>query len=219
MHLLILGASGGCGRHATALAHQRGHTVRALVRPDTAFDPPKGVDVVRGSVLDEPTLTSALTGADAVVSCLGLRRRNPLNPWSPVTSPHDLVETVTRTLVRTMPDAGVATLAMISAGGVGDSQARVHPVLNRLFKHSNISIAYRDLNNAERALAASDLHWHAVRPTSLTNAKPTARARAVDRYGLCTRIPRADVAAWLIDAVEGKHAEDRTPMIATTRRR
>ena len=40
MRILVLGASGGCGKWATWLAAADGHAVTALVRPATRFDPP-----------------------------------------------------------------------------------------------------------------------------------------------------------------------------------
>lgn len=52
LRLLILGASGRCGRWAVRLAAEAGHRVTALVRPETAYEPPAGVDVVRGSAFD-----------------------------------------------------------------------------------------------------------------------------------------------------------------------
>ena len=43
LNLLVLGASGGCGQWLIRLAQERGHHVRALVRPATPFNPPTGV--------------------------------------------------------------------------------------------------------------------------------------------------------------------------------
>ena len=40
MRILVLGASGGCGRWVTLLAVGGGHVVTALVRPGTPFTPP-----------------------------------------------------------------------------------------------------------------------------------------------------------------------------------
>ena len=111
MNLLVLGASGGCGRWICRLAAERGHHVRALVRPETAFDPPAGVDVVLGEVLEPGTLGAALVGRDAVLSALGIVRRWPLNPWSALASPPDLTARVARDLVR--GDAGARHLAAL----------------------------------------------------------------------------------------------------------
>ena len=221
MNLLILGATGGCGRWATRIAAGRGHALRLLARDpsrlDTPTAPPASTAVIEGSVLDAPTLERSLVGIDAVVSCLGQRRRHPRNPWSRITSPHDLNERVAMMLARLMPDAGVSRLVAISAGGVGDSVRRISPFNQWLFNNSSIGVAYRDLERMERVLLASDLDWHAVRPTTLTNGKHTGSAREVGRYGPFTRIARADVASWMLDVIDGDASKSRvrTPMIAT----
>ncbi|MEM9555671.1 MAG: NAD(P)H-binding protein [Acidobacteriota bacterium] len=223
MKLLILGASGGCGRWLCRLAVERGHDVRALVRPTTSFEAPADVEVVRGEVLadpaQDPSLEHALEGRDAVLSALGIRRKVPQNPWSALASPPDLTTRVAERLVRAMPTHGVRRLVTISAAGVGASLRRTNGPMRWLIGHSNLGPAYRDLAGMEAVLAASDLDWLAVRPVTLTPpmlaAGPTGRARIVDRYGLLARIGRADVAAWMLDAVASSSPfGDRTPMIA-----
>lgn len=217
MRLLILGASGGCGRWATKLAADRGHDVAALVRPSAVFDPPPGVRTIRGEVLDAGTVEAALAGVDAVLCCVGIRRRWPANPWSAVVSPRDLTARVAQILVSAMPRQRVGRLVAISAAGVGDSAARVSPINRWLFAHSNVGVAYADLEVMEQALRQSDLDWMAVRPATLTNGGPTGRARVAPFYGATTRISRGDVAAWMLDALERHPAPfaDRTPMIAS----
>ncbi|MEL6615954.1 MAG: NAD(P)H-binding protein [Bacteroidota bacterium] len=216
MNLLVLGASGGCGTWLCRLASQRGHRVRALVRPSTPFDPPEGVEVVRGEVLRDGVLDRALDGCDAVLSALGIKRTSPLNPWSALASPPDLTTRVAERLVEAMPANGVRRVVAISAGGVADSRQDVHPLFRWLIEHSNMAASYADLAGMESVLASSDLDWMAVRPTTLTPGGPTGRVHAVSQYGLLARIPRSDVATWMLDAVEAPGAfEERTPMIAS----
>ena len=112
---LLIGASGGCGRWATRLAHAAGHDVTALVRRDTAFDPPGGVTVRRGNVLADGDLAAAVAGQDAVISCLGAQRVNGRNPWSPLRPPLHLARESAGRLVPAMSVAGVDRLAAIKA--------------------------------------------------------------------------------------------------------
>jgi len=218
MKLLVLGASGGCGRWVVRLAARRGHGVRALVRPGSATEDVETVEVVRGEVLDRGTISRAVEGVDAVVSCLGIRRVRAWNPWSAIASPSDLTERAMSLLISAMADAGVPRVIAISAGGVGDSKDLVHPVNRWLFGHSSIAVSYKDLERMEQVLAHSGLDWQAVRPTTLANGPPTDHVRAVARYGLLTRVRRADVAAWMLDAADASGSLlDRTPMIASVR--
>ncbi len=216
MNLLILGASGGCGRWLCRIAPERGHHVRALVRPSTPFEPPQEVDLVRGDVLDADALDRALDGRDAVLSALGIKRASPLNPWSPLASPPDLTARVAERLAEAMPAHRVRRVVAISAAGVGDSSSRVHPLIRWMIDHSNMAASYADLAGMEAVLAGSGLDWVAVRPTTLTGGPPSGSVHVVDRYGLLTRVRRADVATWMLDAAESPDApEDRTPMIAS----
>lgn len=214
MKLLILGASGGCGSWICKLALERGHRVRALVRPSTPFKAPSGAEVLQGQVLDKATLEEAATGCDAVISALGIKRRSR-NPWSPLISPEDLTTQVSQHLVDLLPGLGVHRVLSISAAGVGDSINQVNPIIRWMIHNSTLKASYKDLESMERVFRSSNLDWLAIRPTTLTGGKPLGNARVTDYYGLMNRIRRADVAAWMLDALElpRDKNKDRTPMI------
>ena len=55
-----------------------------------------------------------------------------------------------------------------------------------------------------------------ARPTGLTDEPATGRAKAVARVVGRAAIPRADVAAWMLDALEAPRFEARTPMLTVT---
>lgn len=215
MRILILGASGGCGRWAARLAAEAGHDVTALVRRDTPFDPPAGVTVRRGSVLVEAELAPVVAGHDAVISCLGAQRVDPRNPWSPLRPPPDIARDSAGRLVQAMTAAGVDRLAAISAAGVGDSLASTNAVMRWLLRSSTLGAMYADLDAMEAVYRASALDWQAVRPVTLVDARaPSTRARVVPRFRLVSTISRADVAAWLVRvAADPQPILDRTPMI------
>jgi uncharacterized protein YbjT (DUF2867 family) len=215
MRLLILGASGGCGRWATRLAHADGHAVTALVRPEAAFDSPPGVTVRRGSVLDAGDLAGAVAGQDAVISCLGAQRINPRNPWSPLRPPLHIAANSATALVRAMATAGVSRLAAISAAGVGDSLPSTNAMMRWLLRSSTVGEMYADLEAMEAVYRASSLDWLAVRPVTLVDAKAAStRARVVPRFRMTSTISRADVAAWLLRvATDRQPIGDRTPLV------
>ena len=211
MHLVVLGASGGCGRHVVAHALARGHTVTAVVRPETGYAAPPGANVARADVLCDGALAEVVRGHDAVVSCLGIRRRFPRNPWSRMLSPPDLTSCAATAIVTAMRAARVERVIAISAAGVADSASRMSRLLRFVFDRSRIGDAYRDLAVAERVFAESRVDWTCVRPVTLSprRARPV---REVDFYGLTATIPRESVALWMLDHLAG--ANSRTPMIA-----
>lgn len=125
MKFLVLGGSGGCGRWIVKLACKRGHHVRAVVRENTSFDVSDDVEIIRGSVLDRDVLKQAMKGCDNVVSALGIKRKNPRNPWSKLDSPNDLTTRVAEMLVELMPKFKLNRFIGISAAGVGESGIRL----------------------------------------------------------------------------------------------
>lgn len=218
------------------LAAERGHRVRAVVRRGSDCALPGGAERVEADVLDEADLARAISGCDAVLSCLGLRRRHAWNPWSRLVSPPDLTERVARGLVATLPASGVQRLVAISAAGVAESRPLVSAPLRWLIARSQLRVAYEDLARMESVLGGSSrasvasltslaslaslasLDWVAVRPVTLVDGPPTGRAAPVERYGLLDRVRRADVAAWMVAAVESsERATAHTPLLGTRR--
>jgi uncharacterized protein YbjT (DUF2867 family) len=214
VRILVLGASGGCGRWLTRLAAAEGHAVTAMVRPTTPFDAPAGVTVHRGNALDRSHLAAALTGQDALVSCIGPQRVNPKNPWSPLRPPLHVAELSARTIVGATRDAGVRRVATISAAGVGESVGRTNALMRWLIARSTIGAMYADLAAMEDVLRGSDLDWLAVRPVVLIDAPPSGRTRVLSAFRAHSVVGRADVAAWLLRSFTGPApTTDRTPMI------
>lgn len=76
--VLVVGATGDLGGRTVRALRARGKVVRALVRPgsDASGLPKEGVEIVRGDMLDPPSLTNAMSGVSAVVSsAIGYSRR------------------------------------------------------------------------------------------------------------------------------------------------
>lgn len=213
MRLLVLGASGGVGRHVAAQAVEAGHAVTALVRAETPWKAPEGVRVLRGDVLDARALDGALEGADAVLSSLGMKRVNPANPWSPLASPADFNSRSAEAVVAAMKRAGVGRVVAVSAAGVGDSARAMNLLMRVLVARSNVGVAYRDLAVMERVYAESGLDWLTPRPTRLTDGPRTNRVKTVTAFGSFDAIARADVAAWMLARLDDPRWTDRSPQI------
>jgi uncharacterized protein YbjT (DUF2867 family) len=76
--VLVVGATGDLGGRTVRALRARGKAVRALVRPgsDVSDLPKDGVEIVRGDMLDPPSLTGPMTGVSAVISsAIGYSRR------------------------------------------------------------------------------------------------------------------------------------------------
>lgn len=71
---LVLGATGGTGKHLVPRTLADGHAVRALVRTPAKLDPRANqIDVQPGSITDRVDLDALFAGVDFVVAMLGGR--------------------------------------------------------------------------------------------------------------------------------------------------
>jgi putative NADH-flavin reductase len=209
MKLLVIGASKGIGREVVKQALAHGHTVRALARSADALAEADGLERQVGDATEPGDVAVAVTGMDAVIMTLGVPK-NLRFLISPVT----LFSSATKALIPAMTTAGVKRLLVVTGFGAGDSAAklsRLESIPFRLF----LGRAYADKGLQEAMVKASDLDWTIARPGILTDNKGTGKYRvlvdpATWRQGL---ISRADVAHYLLEAVEnGLHIHE-TPAI------
>lgn len=214
MNILTLGATGNTGQHFVKFALERGHKVRALVRSSAVLDKRPGLEVVKGDVLDPAALAQAAREMEAIVCCLGIRKQDPADPWSLLLSPEDFMERCAIGIVDAMKASGLQRVVVISSAGVGDSWGSVDPDLRHVIQSSSVGKIFRDLGNMERVLEASGLDTLAVRPVALVSGDTSGTARIVDTFEKTSRISYANVALWMLNAVEkASPFEQRNEMI------
>lgn len=194
MRIVVFGSTGATGRQVVGQALAAGHEVTAFVR-DPAKAPPArdGLRVAVGQVTsDQDAVTAAVTGADAVVSTLGVERT-----WRGLRSPEVMAQAAPR-IVRAMEEAGVGRLVWQSSLGVGDTMAQVPP-LPRL-SYRALARVYADKAAGEQLLRLSSLDWTLVYPVMLSNGARTGRYRHGERLDLrgVPRVSRADVADFVL---------------------
>jgi putative NADH-flavin reductase len=193
--VLILGATGGTGKHLLHEALARGYDVTVLARSLERL--PSGVDrarVIKGDALDDAALADAVNGQDVVVSALGV--------GSSLKS-RSLIARTVPAIVRAMTNAGVRRLILTSAYGVGETYRDV-PILPSILMRVLFRDLYADKALGDGEVRRSGLDWTLVYPTTLTNGPKTGEYRAGERLhlrGLPT-ISRADVAEFLANQIE-----------------
>jgi len=205
--ILVLGATGGTGRHIVKQALARGHQVTALVRsPDKAGDL-DGARLVVGDVRDDTTLREAVSGQNAVVSALG----TPASPFRDVT----LLSTATRALVRAMKAEHVSRLITITGMGAGDSRRHGGFLFDRVIFPLLLKNVYADKDRQEAIVRDSGLDWVLVRPSVLSDKPGRGQIRALtdlsDFHG--GSISRQDVATFVLDQLRGDAWLHRSPLI------
>jgi putative NADH-flavin reductase len=207
MRVVVLGAAGGVGRQAVRLAAGRGHEVVAVARQAGSGPAAGAVTELAGDVRDGDLLARAVEGADAVLWCVGVTRR----------SGGDVGRTAVPLLVAAMTTAGVRRFVGVSGAGAdvpGDRKTGSARFVSAL-THRLARDLVADKEGEYAVLAASSLDWTQVRPPRLNDRPGTGRTRLTDAApGLRTPpVPKADVAAAMLDLAEGREWLSRAPFV------
>src|SRR5215467_6818673 len=83
--MTVFGGTGLIGRHLVALLLQSGATVRVALRHSgrvkMAAEAPEAPEIVQADILDDTSVGSAITGADAVVNLVGILTETPTQTY------------------------------------------------------------------------------------------------------------------------------------------
>ena len=191
MLLAVTGASGKTGWRVVQEALDRGHRVRAIVRPGSSIpEPLRGAEVVRLQLGDLEALTEALRGCGALVIATGAR------PSVDLTGPLQVDAFGVRQQIEACRAAGVSRVVLVSSLCAGLWR---HPL--NLF---GLILVWKRLG--ERWLEQSGLAYTVVRPGGLKEQEEDLPAQRVRFSGPEQQrdgsIPRRLVARVCLDALE-----------------
>ena len=196
--ILIMGATSGIGAKAVEEAVSRGLPVRGFARGADKLSGHDGVEPFAGDALSLEDVTRALDGVKAVVYALGIKERLAML-WEEET----LFSESTKVLLEAMAAKSVKRLILVTGFGAGRSRAAMS-TLESVGHKAILGRPYADKDRQEELIQASDLDWTIARPVILTNNVKSGKISVLAepstwKNGL---ISRADVANYLIDAVE-----------------
>jgi uncharacterized protein YbjT (DUF2867 family) len=187
MDVLVAGGHGKIALRFERLAAERGHRVRGVIRnPDHVADvEASGAEAVVCD-MEREDIRPHVAGADAVVFAAGA------GPGSGPARKQTVDEGAAVALMQAAAEHGVRRYLMISsmrADDPGSGPEAMRPYLEAK-------------GNADAALRDSGLDWTIVRPGALTDDPGTGRVAAAPSLGRFGEIPRDDVAAVLVEALE-----------------
>lgn len=141
LSILLLGGTGTIGRATAQALRAEEHRVTALIRPGADAGLLPGCTVIRGSIPE--SLPAAMTGIDAVVSCLASRTGAPQDAWA-------VDHAANSAALKAALAAGVRHFTLLSA----------ICVQKPLLEFQRAKLAF------EAELQAAPLDWTIVRPTA-----------------------------------------------------
>jgi uncharacterized protein YbjT (DUF2867 family) len=207
--ILVLGGTGGTGRHVVDQAVAMGLEVTALVRsPDKLPSTSRPIQVITGDIRSDSTaLRSAFAGQNAVVSCLGVGQSFKSG---------GLIAAAAPAIVAAMRASGVRRVVFTSAFGIGPTW-QFTPLLPRLFIRTLLRDVYADKAAGEQVIRDSDLGWTIVYPAGLTNGPRNGAVRVGEQLTLkgVPTVSRADVAAVLLQQVDDTRFVRRGILVAS----
>jgi putative NADH-flavin reductase len=200
LRILVFGASGGTGRAFVEQALERGHRPTAFVRDPGKLDlEHERLTVAKGDMLEPATIDAAAPGHDAAVFCVGPPDEN-------------LVEG-TRNAVAALERAGVPRLLTLSASGVAESAAQTPFVFRKVILPLFFRKSYGCKARADEFVRQSSLDYVLARPPRLTDAPPAGYHASLDGKEGKRSIPRADVAAFMLEELETPRFSRQAPIV------
>jgi uncharacterized protein YbjT (DUF2867 family) len=199
--VLVVGATGGTGQEVVSQVLAKGYPVRALVRDEVAARSLFGDRVTYsvGDVREPRTLPAAMRGITYVVSALGSNAaRDPEN------NPERVDFGGVRSLAQAAKEAGVSHFVLTSSMGVTNPEHQLNAILDDILNWKF---------KGEEALRDSGVNYTIVRPGSLNfdaGGRHGIRVMQGDPQDVVGQIPRADVAAVLVNALGRKESHGRT---------
>ena len=196
MNIALFGATGGTGKPFLEQALAAGHSIRAQARTPSKLDiTHPNLSILQGDVLNADSVRDVLNGTDAVVSALGVNKLGKTT----------VLSEGTKRILEAMRHHGITRSVWVSSLGVGDSQAP-SKLFAYLFQNLVLRNVFADKERQETAIMASKGDWTIVRPSGLTNDPRTGEYQVnfdpENTKGLSGRIPRADVADFMLQVLE-----------------
>jgi len=207
MKIVVIGASRGIGLEVVKQALERAHEVTALLR-----DPAKlalehaRLHKIRGDLGKPADVRSALSGQDAVCTCVGV------NPTRKLV---ELFSRGARNVLAALQDAPATKYVAVTGVGAGDSRGHGGFFYDKILQPLLLGTIYADKDREEELIKGSATDWLIVRPGFLTNGPRTGVYRAItDLTGVTAgKISRVDVADFILNQMESPSLFRQTPLL------
>jgi putative NADH-flavin reductase len=204
MDIAIFGASGATGTLLTQRCLAAGHSVRALLRNPEKFPLRDQIRVIHGSPFNLASVGQTIEGADVVLSALGARSLKK----------EDVLERGVPQIIAAMENSfshpkPVRRIIVLGSAGALPTALDKQPAWRRWIVQNVVYNTFLKWPVASQIsqwndLSQSKLDWTMVMPPMLANV-PARGTYRIDGDALPpngSRIPRADVAAFMMQQID-----------------
>ena len=204
MKIAIFGASGRTGILTVYQALNKGHLVTAFARkPSSVTIQHKNLQVVQGDILEYDKVKQAVEGQDVIISTLGVESRKPTT----------ILSEGTRNILRAMEECKVSRFICMSSAGILGNDAGI--LFGKIIMPLFLKQVFIDKVRQMKIIQETNLDWVIVRPTGLTDAPKTGKYKITMGLPVSRRIPRADVADFMLKLMTDKQYDHQMPAIAS----
>jgi uncharacterized protein YbjT (DUF2867 family) len=196
MKVLVAGAAGKIGKRLTRQLVERGHDVRGMARKDEQLEEIEGMgaEPFRLDLESDPEekVAEAARGCDAIVFTAGA------GPGSGAARKETMDYGGAVKLIEAADKENVRRYVIVSSMGYADPGGRGEMEQYLLAKLK-----------ADVAVQTSDLEYTVIRPGRLTDDDGAGNIDAAPQLGRYGEIPREDVAAAIVEALELENTKRR----------
>jgi putative NADH-flavin reductase len=203
MKIAIFGASGRTGILTVYQALDKGYQVTAFARKASSVTiQHKNITMIQGDILDYEMVRQAVEGQDAIISTLGVESRKPTT----------VLSEGTRNILRAMEETNVSRFICMSSAGILGNDAGF--LFGKIIMPLFLKQVFIDKVRQMKLIQESKFDWVIIRPTELTDAPKTGKYKITVGAPVSLRIPRADVADFMLKLVTDKQYDHQMPAIA-----
>jgi putative NADH-flavin reductase len=203
MKIAIFGASGRTGILTVYQALDK-HQVTAFARtPSSVTIQHKNFKVIQGDILEYGKVKQAIEGQDVIISALGVESRKPTT----------VLSEGTRNILRAMEECKVNRFICMSSAGILGNDAGI--LFGKIILPLFLKQVFLDKVRQMKIIQETNLDWVIIRPTGLTDAPKTGKYKITLGPPVSRRIPRADVADFILKLMTDKQYDRQMPAIAS----
>jgi putative NADH-flavin reductase len=213
MSIVVFGANGPTGRLLVSHALAAGHQLVAVTRrPDKFPQQHPNLTVARADVLDPSAVEAVVSGADAVLSTLGVPYgRRPVTVYS----------SGARNILAAMERYQVRRLVVVSSSATDPKPyADAGVFFNRVIQPFVVNVlgktVYEDMRRMEELIFNSEVDWTILRPSGLFDTDFVSDYELAEDHIAGRFTARSDLAAAMLAQVDDERYVRKILAIATS---